>query len=207
VGISVSRVGGSAQTTPMRKVAGKLRLELSQYRELEAFAQFGSDLDADTQATLNRGARLVEALNQDERHPLAIEDQVASIYSGTGGYLDRIKEDRVREFLQFLLDRLHAESGDLMKQIAEGEWSDEIESQLGDCIAEAIDDFGPDFDEEGNPLEEGESDRVKSEEEREKPGRTSSDSSDSSDDQGQTPEGSDPSDEEQEEREKETANA
>src|SRR5215208_1512300 len=69
VGISVSRVGGSAQTTPMRKVAGKLRLELSQYRELEAFAQFGSDLDADTQATLNRGARLVEALNQDELKP------------------------------------------------------------------------------------------------------------------------------------------
>src|SRR4051794_12699862 len=95
VGISVSRVGGSAQTTPMRKVAGRLRLELSQYRELEAFAQFGSDLDADTQATLNRGARLVEALNQDERHPVAVEDQVASIYSGTGGYLDRIKVDRV----------------------------------------------------------------------------------------------------------------
>ena len=69
VGISVSRVGGSAQTQPMRKTAGKLRLELSQYRELEAFAQFGSDLDADTQATLNRGARLVEALNQDERSP------------------------------------------------------------------------------------------------------------------------------------------
>src|ERR671920_623128 len=68
VGISVSRVGGSAQTQPMRKTAGKLRLELSQYRELEAFAQFGSDLDADTQATLNRGARLVEALNQEERH-------------------------------------------------------------------------------------------------------------------------------------------
>jgi F-type H+-transporting ATPase subunit alpha len=78
VGISVSRVGGSAQTTPMRKTAGRLRLELSQYRELEAFAQFGSDLDADTQATLNRGARLVEALNQDERSPWAIEDQVAS---------------------------------------------------------------------------------------------------------------------------------
>src|SRR5690348_8241828 len=84
VGISVSRVGGSAQTTPMRKVAGRLRLELSQYRELEAFAQFGSDLDADTQATLNRGARLVATLNQDERNPVAVEDQVASIYSGTG---------------------------------------------------------------------------------------------------------------------------
>ena len=100
VGISVSRVGGSAQTTPMRKVAGRLRLELSQYRELEAFAQFGSDLDADTQATLNRGARLVEALNQDERDPWPIEDQVAAIYSGTGGFLDRIKVERVHEFLE-----------------------------------------------------------------------------------------------------------
>ena len=98
---------------------------------------------------------------------------MAAIYAGTGGYLDRIKVERVQEFLQFLLDRLHAESGDLMAKIAEGEWSDEIESQLGDCIAEAIDDFGPDFDEEGNPLEEGESDRIKSEEEREKgPGPT-----------------------------------
>ena len=71
VGISVSRVGGSAQTKPMKKVAGKLRLELSQYRELEAFAQFGSELDADTQATLNRGERLVETLNQDERNAVA----------------------------------------------------------------------------------------------------------------------------------------
>ena len=172
VGISVSRVGGSAQTTPMRKVAGRLRLELSQYRELEAFAQFGSDLDADTQATLNRGARLVEVLKQDERDPWSIEDQVAAIYSGTGGYLDRIKVERVQEFLQFLLDRLHAESGELMGKIAEGEWSDEIESSLGDCISEAIDDFGPDFDEEGNPLEEGESDRIKSEDERQKEART-----------------------------------
>ena len=172
VGISVSRVGGSAQTTPMRKVAGRLRLELSQYRELEAFAQFGSDLDADTQATLSRGARLVEVLKQDERDPWPIADQVAAIYSGTGGYLDRIKVERVQEFLRFLLDRVHAESGDLMSQIAEGEWSDEIESGLGDNIAEAIDDFGPDFDVEGNPIEEGESDRVKSEEGREKEART-----------------------------------
>ena len=172
VGISVSRVGGAAQTTPMRKTAGKLRLELSQYRELEAFAQFGSDLDADTQATLNRGARLVEALNQDERDPWAIEDQVAAIYSGTGGYLDRIKVDRVKEFHEMMLQRLHSEDSDLMEQIAEGNWDDSIESRLGNCIAEAIDDFGPDFDAEGNPLEEGESDRIMSEEEREKEART-----------------------------------
>jgi F-type H+/Na+-transporting ATPase subunit alpha len=172
VGISVSRVGGSAQTTPMRKVAGRLRLELSQYRELEAFAQFGSDLDADTQATLNRGARLVEALNQDERHPVAVEDQVASIYSGTGGYLDRIKVDRVPEFLEFLLARLHAENADLVGKIADGNWDDSIEEQLGKATADAIDDFGPDFDAEGNPLEEGESDRVRSAEERETPARS-----------------------------------
>jgi F-type H+/Na+-transporting ATPase subunit alpha len=172
VGISVSRVGGSAQTTPMRKVAGKLRLELSQYRELEAFAQFGSDLDADTQATLNRGARLVESLNQDERDPWPIENQVAAIYSGTGGYLDRIKVERVREFLEMLLQRLRSEDSDLMDQIAEGNWDDSIEERLGNCIAEAIDDFGPDFDAEGNPLEEGESDRILSEEERQKAGRT-----------------------------------
>ncbi|MBA3262571.1 MAG: F0F1 ATP synthase subunit alpha [Thermoleophilaceae bacterium] len=172
VGISVSRVGGSAQTTPMRKVAGRLRLELSQYRELEAFAQFGSDLDADTQATLNRGARLVEVLKQDERDPWAVEDQVAAIYSGTGGYLDRVKVERVQEFLGSLLARLRSEESDLMQQIADGDWDDSIEEKLGNCIAEAIDDFGPDFDAEGNPLEEGESDRIRSEDERQRPSRT-----------------------------------
>jgi F-type H+/Na+-transporting ATPase subunit alpha len=171
VGISVSRVGGSAQTKPMKRVAGKLRIELSQYRELEAFAQFGSDLDAETQRTLNRGARLVEALNQDERHPWAVEDQVAAIYSGTGGYLDRIKVERVGEFHQMMLSRLHSEKQSLMEKIANGEWDDQVESELGDAIAEAIDDFGPDFDAEGNPIEEGESDRIRSEEERERPSR------------------------------------
>ncbi len=117
----------------MRKTAGKLRLELSQYRELEAFAQFGSDLDADTQATLNRGARLVEALNQDERDPWPIENQVAAIYSGTGGYLDRIKVERIREFHEMMLQRLHSEDADLMEQIAEGKWDDSIEERLSKC--------------------------------------------------------------------------
>jgi F-type H+/Na+-transporting ATPase subunit alpha len=175
VGISVSRVGGSAQTTPMRKVAGRLRLELSQYRELEAFAQFGSDLDADTQATLNRGARLVEVLKQDERDPWSIEDQVAAIYSGTGGYLDRIKVERVKDFHEAMLQRLHSEDSDLMDQLREGNWDDSIESRLGDCIAEAIDDFGPDFDAEGNPIEEGESERIVTREERDREGRAEAD--------------------------------
>jgi F-type H+-transporting ATPase subunit alpha len=175
VGISVSRVGGNAQTKPMKKVAGKLRLELSQYRELEAFAQFGSELDAETQATLARGERLVETLNQDELKPWRIEDQVAAIRSGTGGYLDRIKVERVKEFHELLIQRLHSEEGDLMKKIAEGEWEDSTEEQLDKAIAEALDDFGADFDEEGNPLEEGESERIKSEEERQRPGRTAED--------------------------------
>jgi F-type H+-transporting ATPase subunit alpha len=172
VGISVSRVGGNAQTKAMKKVAGKLRLDLSQYRDLEAFAQFGSELDPETQRQLARGERLVEMLNQNERSPHSVAEQVASIYAGTGGYLDRIKTERVHEFLAQLLGRLKAENEDLMGRINDGELSDEDEESLGEAIAEAIDDFGPDFDEEGQPLEEGESDRIRAEHERERPART-----------------------------------
>ncbi len=173
VGISVSRVGGNAQTKAMKKVAGKLRLDLSQYRELEAFAQFGSELDPETQKTLSRGERLVEMLNQNERSPLSVAEQVASIYAGTGGYLDRIKVDRVGDFLDDLLGRLKSENSDLMNQIDEdGKLEDEDLDKLGDAIGEMVDDFGPDFDEDGQPLEEGESDRVKDEDERKRPGRT-----------------------------------
>ena len=162
VGTSVSRVGGNAQTKAMKKVAGQLRLDLSQYRELEAFAQFGSELDPETQKQLARGERMVEALNQKERQPMAVAEQVASIYSGTEGYLDRIKTERVTEFLANLIDRLHSENKDLLDRINEtGELSDEDADALGKSIAQAIDDFGPDFDKEGNPLEEGESDRIK----------------------------------------------
>jgi len=172
VGISVSRVGGNAQTKAMKKVAGKLKLDLSQYRDLEAFAQFGSELDPETQRQLARGQRLVELLKQNERAALSVAEQVASIYAGTGGYLDRIDVDRVQEFLDTLLGRLKSENEDLIGRINDGELSDEDEEELGKAIAEMIDDFGPDLDEEGNRLEEGESDRVKDEEERSKPGRT-----------------------------------
>jgi F-type H+/Na+-transporting ATPase subunit alpha len=171
VGISVSRVGGNAQTKAMKKVAGKLRLDLSQYRDLEAFAQFGSELDPDTQRQLARGERLVEMLNQNERRPLSVAEQVASIYAGTGGYLDRIKTERVPDFLGSLIGRLKAANSDMMERIDGGELSDEDEERLGGAIAEAIDDFGPDFDQEGQPLEEGESDRIRSEEERARAGR------------------------------------
>src|SRR5438067_360285 len=109
VGISVSRVGGNAQIGPMKKVAGRLKLELSQYRDLEAFAQFGSDLDVETQRTLARGERLVATLNQHERAPIAVEDQTVQVYAGTNGYLDRITSDRVGEFLEGLTQRLDAE--------------------------------------------------------------------------------------------------
>src|SRR5438876_5036523 len=101
-GISVSRVGGNAQIKAMKRVAGRLKLELSQYRELEAFAQFGSELDPDTQKTLARGERLVKTLNQGERAPLAVADQVVQVYAATNGYLDRVNVDRVEEFLDAL---------------------------------------------------------------------------------------------------------
>ena len=161
VGISVSRVGGDAQTKAMKKVAGKMKAELSQYRDLAAFAQFGSELDAETQRTLARGERLVELLKQNERDALSVADQVASIYSGTGGFLDQIKVDRVQEFLADLLARLHSENKDLLTRLNEtGQFPEEDEKELSDAIASFIDDFGPDFDENGDPLEEGESERV-----------------------------------------------
>jgi F-type H+-transporting ATPase subunit alpha len=165
-------VGGNAQTKAMKKVAGKLRLDLSQYRDLEAFAQFGSELDPETQKSLNRGERLVELLKQKERDPLEMADQVAAIYSGTGGYLDRIKVERVGEFLRDLRIRLRSEKSALLDRIAEtGKLEDADEKELGVAIADFVDDFGADFDEHGDPVEAGESDRIHSAEEREAPSR------------------------------------
>jgi F-type H+-transporting ATPase subunit alpha len=198
VGISVSRVGGNAQVTPMRKVAGRLRLDLSQYRELEAFAQFGSELDMDTQRTLARGERLVATLNQKERSPMPIEDQVVQVYAATNGYLDRIKVDRVPEFLDQLTKRIHSEHEDLLGKIAEGDWSDEIVEALDAAIKEFADDFGYDLDDEGAPMDEGESDRVA---QRDGDG-DEDDSSESDDDDDDEGEG-----EESEEREEEPAPA
>src|SRR5688572_18255830 len=184
VGTSVSRVGGDAQTKAMKKVAGKLRLDLSQYRELEAFAQFGSELDAETQQTLGRGERMVQALNQNERSPLSVSQQVASIFAGTAGHLDRIKPDRVEEFLKRLLEHLASEEKELMDSIEEsGQLPDEDEEKLSEAIRDYVDDFGPDFDSEGNELEEGESDRIRDEDERSKPGRTSDDGDSGDDDE------------------------
>ncbi len=131
VGTSVSRVGGNAQTKAMKKVAGKLRLDLSQYRELEAFAQFGSELDPETQKQLARGERMVAALNQGERQPMSVAEQVASIFAGNEGFLDRIKAERVGEFLLGLIERLRAEHAELLGRINDtGQLEDADEEEL-----------------------------------------------------------------------------
>jgi F-type H+-transporting ATPase subunit alpha len=154
VGISVSRVGGNAQITAMKKVAGRLKLELSQYRELEAFAQFGSELDPDTQKTLARGERLVKTLNQGERSPLPVADQVVQVYAATNGYLDRINVDRVEEFLEGLTQRFRSEQGELLEKVAGGDWDDSTSDAVDKGVADFADDFGYDLDEEGQPLED-----------------------------------------------------
>ncbi|WP_354701287.1 ATP synthase subunit alpha [Paraconexibacter sp. AEG42_29] len=153
VGISVSRVGGNAQISPMKKVAGRLKLELSQFRDLEAFAQFGSDLDADTQRTLARGERLVKMLNQNERAPLPVEDQVVAVYAATNGFLDRINTDRVPQFLEDLVLRLRSANAALLDKIAGGDWKDDTQEELKTAIGSFGDDFGYDLDEDGQPLE------------------------------------------------------
>ena len=118
VGLSVSRVGSSAQTKAMKKVAGKIKGELAQYREMAAFAQFGSDLDATTQRLLNRGSRLTELLKQPQFSPLKMEEQVVVIYAGVNGYLDRLPVDKVRGFEQGLLSLLHSKHKDILETIS-----------------------------------------------------------------------------------------
>jgi F-type H+-transporting ATPase subunit alpha len=154
VGISVSRVGGNAQLAPMKKVAGRIKLELSQYRDLEAFAQFGSDLDVETQRTLARGERLVATLNQGERMPLPVGDQVVQVFAATEGFLDRLVMERVGDFLLELTERIHAQHRELGERIAGGEWSDEVQEQLQRAVKGFAEDFGYDLDEEGQPLDE-----------------------------------------------------
>ncbi len=130
VGTSVSRVGGNAQTKAMRKVAGRLRLDLAQYRELEAFSQFGSELDAATQSALGRGERMVATLNQPQYQPWAAEEQVVAIYAGINGWLDKVPVGQVPRFHDELREHLRTE-GTVLKAIREsGDISDEIEEKL-----------------------------------------------------------------------------
>jgi F-type H+/Na+-transporting ATPase subunit alpha len=131
VGLSVSRVGSAAQIKAMKQVAGRIKLELAQYREMEAFAQFGSDLDASTQRLLNRGARLTELLKQDQFSPLPVEEQVVSIFAGVRGYLDRIPVSAVRRFEREFLDEVRANHPGLLETIrTERELKEATEKQL-----------------------------------------------------------------------------
>jgi len=117
VGISVSRVGSSAQIKAMKQVAGSIKLELAQYREMAAFAQFGSDLDASTQQLLNRGAKLTELLKQGQYSPLKVEEQVISIFCGVRGYLDNIETSKIKDFESGLLSQIKSDSPDILENI------------------------------------------------------------------------------------------
>ena len=117
VGLSVSRVGSAAQIKAMKQVAGKIKLDLAQYREMAAFAQFSSDLDPSTQKLLARGARLTELLKQPQYHPLSVEDQVVSVFAGTRGYLDSLPVDQVGKFETQLLAELKASEPDIIEAI------------------------------------------------------------------------------------------
>ena len=142
-GLSVSRVGSSAQTKAMKSVAGSVKLELAQYREMAAFAQFGSDLDASTQALLNRGARLTEVLKQAQYSPLTNAEQVVIIYSGTGGYLDDIEVNSVTRFEKGLVDYLRSECKKLLEDLTTNDRK--VDGELEDSIKKAIEAFKGNF--------------------------------------------------------------
>ncbi|MEP6644507.1 MAG: F0F1 ATP synthase subunit alpha, partial [Acidobacteriaceae bacterium] len=142
VGISVSRVGGSAQIKAMRQVAGSLKLDLAQYRELAAFAQFGSDLDKATQSQLNRGQRLVEVLKQKQFSPLPFSKQILIIYAGTNGFLDELAIDQVRDFEAALYKYVDNTKPDLLRTIMEKKiLDDNLKSEMAKVIREARDTY------------------------------------------------------------------
>jgi F-type H+-transporting ATPase subunit alpha len=135
VGTSVSRVGGAAQVTPMRKVAGRLRLDLAQYRELEAFSAFASDLDRASRAQLERGARMMELMKQQNYAPVPVEEQVVAIWAGTEGKLDDIPVGEIRRFEAELLEYMRRSHQATLELIAEGTWDDEVISAVDKAIA------------------------------------------------------------------------
>jgi F-type H+-transporting ATPase subunit alpha len=142
VGLSVSRVGGSAQVKAMKKVAGTLRLDLAQYRELAAFAQFGSDLDKATQEKLTRGERMVELLKQPQYQPMPVEEQVVSLYCGTKGYMDDLEVDHVSKFEREMLEFMRNQKAEILSEIREKETMDE---EMNKKVGAAIDEFKKGF--------------------------------------------------------------
>ena len=142
VGLSVSRVGSAAQTKAMKKVSGSIKLELAQYREMAAFAQFGSDLDASTQRLLNRGARLTELLKQAQFSPMPFEEQTVSIFAGTNGFLDNVSVEDVTRYEAAMLADMRANHGDVLTMIRDTrDLGDEAKGKL----KSALDSFAKTF--------------------------------------------------------------
>ena len=149
VGTSVSRVGGSAQISSMKDVAGTLRIDLAQYRELEAFAKFGSDLDPSTQRQLSRGERLVEILKQDEMSPMPVEQQVVIVYAATQGFLDDVPTEQVQEFEAELLERMTLRHEEVLEEIrAGGDLSEESEQVIEKAATDLAESYRPEEEEE-----------------------------------------------------------
>jgi len=142
VGISVSRVGGAAQIKAMKSVAGTLRLDLAQFRELEAFSKFGSDLDKSTLQQLNRGRAMVEILKQNQYVPMSISQQVAIIYAGTKGYLDNIEIDKVAEYEKALMEYLAANNQNILDEISA---AGKIDEDNENALQKALDSFTKTF--------------------------------------------------------------
>ena len=135
VGLSVSRVGSAAQTKAMKKVAGSIKLELAQYREMAAFAQFGSDLDVSTQKLLNRGSKLTELLKQNQYSPLTVAEQVVTIFTGVSGYLDDVELNRIKTFETELLDKVKNDQPDILEKInTSGKLEDDVKKKLIELI-------------------------------------------------------------------------
>ncbi|MFZ0834053.1 MAG: F0F1 ATP synthase subunit alpha, partial [Mycobacterium sp.] len=143
VGVSVSRVGGAAQIKAMKEVAGSLRLDLSQYRELESFASFASDLDENSKKQLDRGARLVEVLKQPRQQPMPVEEQVVAIFLGTKGHLDSVPVDDVRRFETEFIDHLRGSQDGILDDIRE---SKKLSEETADKLEEVINQFKRGFD-------------------------------------------------------------
>ncbi len=136
VGLSVSRVGSAAQTKAMKKVAGSIKLELAQYREMAAFAQFGSDLDASTQQLLNRGAKLTELLKQDQYSPMTVAEQVISVFTGVKGYLDDVELGKIKKFEKDIIEKIKSEKPELIESIqSTGKLEENTEKTLSQIIA------------------------------------------------------------------------
>jgi F-type H+-transporting ATPase subunit alpha len=154
VGLSVSRVGGDAQLKAMKKVAGKLKLDLAQFRELEAFAQFGSDLDEQTRAQIERGRRLTELLKQPQLEPMAVEDEVAVLFAATNGLLDEVPVEKIKEAETSIIQAVNAQAKDVLKKIKEtGDYDEKDAEKLTKVINSAVESYKVEEEENKNKEE------------------------------------------------------